>query len=129
MTDDQDAGQLPDPELPTAQWGREGYAAAEVDDFVTRLRSAMQRQPPTMAPYEVADQRFKVSRLGRRYALEPVDAFLEQAEGQLRAVHGEDAVAHVEGRQPEPHHFPTGWIYLVALVLVAGMVAFLVTQL
>ena len=128
MTDDVDPG-LPEPELPSAPWGREGYTVAEVDAFVVELRTAMKRQPPTIAPYEVTDQRFKVSRFGRRYALKEVDDFLDLAQARLREVHGEDAVAHVEGREPEPRHFPTGWIYLVALVLVALMLAFLLIQL
>ena len=133
MTDHVDPGQtepgLPDPQLSGAPWGREGYSVPEVDAFVVELRTALQRKPPTIAPYEVADQRFKVSRFGKRYALKDVDDFLDLAQARLREVHGEDAVAHVEGREPEPRHFPTGWIYLVALVLVALMVAFLVTQL
>jgi hypothetical protein len=133
VTDDVDPGLpepvLPDPVLASASWGREGYRVGEVDAFVVELRTALQRQPPTIAPYEVADRRFKVSRFGRRYALKEVDDFLDLAQARVREVHGEDAVANVEGRAPEPRHFPTGWIYLVALVLVAVMVAFLVTQL
>lgn len=118
-----------DPELPTATWGREGYAATEVDEFVEQLRGALRRDPPTMAPYEVMDQRFKVTRLGRRYRLRAVDEFLDAQHAALRERHGEDAVANLEGRAPEPRHFPTLWIYLVALVLVAAMVVFVLTQL
>jgi DivIVA domain-containing protein len=118
-----------DPEFRTASWGREGYSAGEVDEFVDQLRGAMRRDPPTMAPYEVVDQQFKVSRLGRRYQLRPVDEFLDAQHRALRERHGEDAVANLEGRTPEPRHFPTLWIYLVAAVLVAAMVLFLLTQL
>ncbi len=120
---------LPDPQLPAARWAREGYSAAEVDDLVAQLQQSLRRDPPTMAPYEVADQRFKVSRFGRRYALREVDEYLGQAQQVLRERHGEDAVANLEGREPEPRHVRTWWIYLVALVLVALMVAFLLTQL
>jgi DivIVA domain-containing protein len=120
---------LPDPEFPTARWGREGYSASEVDGFVDQLTQALHRQPPTMAPYEVADQRFKVTRLGRRYGLRQVDEYLASGQQVLREQHGDDAVAGLEGRAPEPRHFPTLWIYLVALLLVALMVAFLLTQL
>jgi hypothetical protein len=120
---------LADPELPTTGWGREGYAAAEVDEFVEQLRKALRRDPPTMAPYEVVDQRFTVTRLGRRYQLRAVDERLEAARVALRERHGEDAVANLEGRVPEPRHVPTLWIYAIALVLVAAMVLFLVTQL
>ena len=120
---------LPDRELPTAGWGREGYAATEVDEFVEQLRQALRREPPTMAPYEVVDQRFGVTRFGRRYQLRAVDELLDAAREVLRERHGEDAVANLEGRVPEPRHFPTLWIYAVALVLVAAMVLFLLTQL
>ena len=58
-----------------------------------------------------------------------VDEFLDAQHSALRERHGEDAVANLEGRAPEPRHFPTLWIYLVALVLVAAMVLFLLTQL
>ncbi len=120
---------LPDPDLPSVSWAREGYSAAEVDELVTALRRALTQDPPTMAPYEIADQRFKVTRFGRRYALRAVDEFLAQAQERLRERHGEDAVAHLEGRAPEPRHVRTGWIYLVALVLVVLMAIFLITQL
>jgi len=128
VIDDPAAG-LPDPELPAAPWAREGYSASEVDDLVSQLQRSLRRDPPTMAPYEVADQRFKVTRFGRRYALREVDEFLDQAQTVLRERHGEDAVANLEGRAPEPRHVRTGWIYLLALVLVAGMVVFVLTQL
>ena len=128
MIDDPAAG-LPDPELPAAPWAREGYSASEVDDLVSQLQRSLRRDPPTMAPYEVADQRFKVTRFGRRYALREVDEFLDRAQTVLRERHGEDAVANLEGRAPEPRHVRTGWIYLLALVLVAGMVVFVLTQL
>jgi hypothetical protein len=119
---------LPDPQLPAARWGRAGYGASEVDDFTGQLERSLRRDPPTMAPYEVADQRFKVTRFGRRYALREVDEFLDQAQRVLRERHGEDAVANLEGTAREPRHVRTGWIYLVALVLVALMVVFLLIQ-
>ena len=128
MIDDPAAG-LPDPELPAAPRAREGYSASEVDDLVSQLQRSLRRDPPTRAPYEVADQRFKVTRFGRRYALREVDEFLDRAQTVLRERHGEDAVANLEGRAPEPRHVRTGWIYLLALVLVAGMVVFVLTQL
>ena len=125
-----DAGtRLPDPEFGSVPWAREGYSAAEVDEFVTELQRALTEDPPTMAPYEIADQRFKVTRLGRRYGLQEVDEYLDKGHELLRERHGEDAVANLEGRAPEPRHVRTGWIYLVALVLVVLMAVFLVTQL
>jgi hypothetical protein len=120
---------LPDPQLPGAHWAREGYSASEVDDLVGQLQQALRRDPPTMAPYEVADQRFKVTRFGRRYALREVDEFLDEAQRVLRERHGEDAMANLEGRAPEPRHVRTGWIYLVALLLIAAMAVFVLTQL
>ncbi len=123
------ASGLPDRELPTASWGREGYSAAEVDEFLGQLRQAVRQDPPTMAPYEVADQRFKVTRFARRYRLRDVDDLLDEAKEELRKRHGDDAVANLEGRAPEPRHVRTWWIYLLALMLVAAMVVFLVTQL
>lgn len=120
---------LPDPVFPRARWGREGYDASEVDQFVEQLQQALRRTPPPMAPYEVVDQRFEVGRFGRRYGLRQVDEYLSSAQEVLRERHGDDAVAGLEGRVPEPRHFPTLWIYLVALVLVALMVVFLLTQL
>ena len=128
VSDDVGTG-LPDPEFPTATWGREGYSASEVDEFVGEMKQALRREPPTMAPYEVADQRFKVARFGRRYALRQVDEYLTSGQEVLRERHGDDAVAKLEGRAPQPRHFPTWWIYLVALVLVALMIGFLLTQL
>lgn len=122
-------GALPDRQLPTAGWAREGYAATEVDEFIEQLRQSLRREPPTMAPYEVEDERFTVTRLGRRYQPRAVDELLDVARDLLRERHGDDAVAHLAGRVPEPRHFPTLWIYAVALVLVTAMVLFLVTEL
>ena len=122
-------GAQPAAGLPVARGISEGYAALEVDEFLAELRRSVRRDPPTMAPYEVADQRFKVSRFGRRYTLRDVDELLDQSLEVLRERHGEDAVANLEGTAPEPRHVRTWWIYVVALVLVAVMVAFILTQL
>jgi hypothetical protein len=128
VIDDAGTG-LPDPNFPSASWAREGYSAAEVDEFVAELQVALTKDPPTMAPYEIADQRFRVTRFGRRYALREVDDFLDTGQERLRERHGEDAVANLEGRAPEPRHVRTGWIYLVALVLIVLMAIFVITQL
>lgn len=119
---------LPAPEFRSAAPGRVGYEVAEVDAFVAQLRSALAEEPPAMAPYEVADQRFRAVRLRRGYAMREVDQYLARAQQLLRDRHGEDAVAGVEGRTPEPRHVSTWWIYLVAMVLVAALVAFALTQ-
>lgn len=118
----------PDPRLPTATWGREGYRAADVDQFVARLRQALGEDPPTLAPYEVVEQRFKVTRFGRRYSLPAVDDYLDAGQEGLRRKLG---YAPVTTRRPadERHRFPVGWIYLVALALIAFMLLFVLTQL
>ncbi len=116
-------------ELPGCRFLREGYAADEVDEFVDGLRRSLRHDPPDMAPYEVADARFKVSRWGRRYELRAVDDYLESAQAALRERHGEHAVAEVEGRVADERHVSTLWIYLVGLLLVAVVVVFALTQL
>ena len=82
-----------------------------------------------MAPYEVADARFRATHLRRRYRMRSVDEYLEQAQAVLRHRHGHDAVADIEGQLSPPRHVPTAWIYGIALVIVVVIVAFAVTQL
>jgi hypothetical protein len=72
----------------------------------------------------VTDQRFAVRRRGRGYALRPVDDYLDRAQALLRARHGDDAVASLEGHSTPPEHFPTWWIYVLALVIVVAVVVF-----
>ena len=122
-------GTLDDPELPGCRFLAEGYAADEVDEFVEQVRRALRHDPPAMAPYEVADARFKVTRWGHRYALREVDTYLDSAQAALRERHGEDAVAEVEGHASEERHVSTVWIYLVGVLVVAAVVLFAVTQL
>ena len=120
---------LPEPAFPKAGFGREGYLVAEVDEYVGHLRQALDSEPPAMAPYEVADQRFAVTRWRKGYSLRAVDDYLAQAQTLLRSRHGDDPVAGLEGRREDHRHFPTGWIYLVALTLAALIVVVAVTQL
>jgi DivIVA domain-containing protein len=124
-----DPTDLPEPDFPVVGWGREGYDAGQVDAFVDELRRSLRHDPPTMAPYEVTDQRFAVRRRGRGYSLRPVDDYLDRAHDLLRERHGADAVASLEGHSTPPEHFPTWWIYVVALVLVVAVVVFTVGQL
>jgi DivIVA domain-containing protein len=121
--------ELPDPDFPTTRWGARGYRCEEVDSFLDVLRRAMRSDPPGMAPYEVADQRFASARFRRGYSMRSVDEYLETAQRILRERHGEDAVAGIAGHATERRHFPTVWIYLVAAVLVVAIVVFGVTQL
>ena len=106
-----------------------GYRADEVDAFLAELLKAVDRDPPGMAPYEVADARFRATHLRRRYRMRSVDEYLEQAQAVLRHRHGHDAVADIEGQLSPPRHVPTAWIYGIALVIVVVIVAFAVTQL
>ena len=124
-----DHADLPEPDFPTAGWGREGYDADQVDAFVGELRRSLRHEPPAMAPYEVTDQRFAVRRRGRGYALRAVDDYLDLAQARLRERHGGDAVASLEGHSTPPEHFPTWWIYLLALVIVVGVVVLTVAAL
>jgi hypothetical protein len=121
--------ELPEPQFPTARWGRERYDAEQVDAFIVELHRSLRHDPPGMAPYEVTDQRFAVRRRGRGYSLRPVDDYLDRAHDLLRARHGADAVASLEGHSTPPEHFPTWWIYVLALVIVAAVVVFTVNQL
>ena len=129
VSDPADRADLPEPDFPTAGWGREGYDAEQVDAFVGELRRSLRQEPPAMAPYEVTDQRFAVRRRGRGYALRAVDDYLDHAQALLRERHGGDAVASLEGHSTPPEHFPTWWIYLLALVIVGVVVAFTVATL
>lgn len=132
-SDDADAPAGP-PSMPTrpprrASGLQVGYRADEVDAFLAELLRALERDPPGMAPYEVADARFRATHVRRRYRMQSVDDYLEQAQAVLRHRHGSDAVADIEGHLSPPSHAPTAWIYGLALVLVAVIVAFAVTQL
>jgi hypothetical protein len=119
---------LPEPDFPQAPFGRVGYAADEVEAFVEELRRALRHDPPAMAPYEVVDQRFRATRR-HGYAMRPVDEYLAEATALLRRLHGEDAVAGLEGHEPEERRVATLWIYAVGLVLVLVILGFALTQL
>ena len=77
----------------------------------------------------MADQRFGAVRLSRGYDMQAVDAHLDHVQDVLRARHGADAVAAVQGHATPPRHRSTWWIYLIAVVLVAVIVVFALTQL
>ena len=88
---------LPDTDFPETGSLHAGYRRVEVDEFVAELRRALRHRPPTMAPYEVSDVRFPVTRREPSYDMEPVDRFLDEAQLLLQRLHGADAVAGVEG--------------------------------
>lgn len=117
--------QLREPAFGDAGLGREGYDREAVDAFVLQLRQALRHQPPSMAPYEVADQRFpSVRRHG--YEMADVDDYLDHALAVLRTRHGDDALAGLEGHKAEPPEPRPGWfvpvMVLLALVVVAAVV-------
>jgi hypothetical protein len=121
--------ELAQPAFRRAGFGREGYRVDEVDDFVRQLQGALESDPPAMAPYEVADHRFGVVRWRNGYSLRGVDEYLAHAQEVLRTRHGDDPVASLAGRVDDRRHFPTGWIYIVALVLILVIVGVALTQL
>jgi hypothetical protein len=121
--------ELAEPAFRRAGPGREGYQVDEVDAFVRQLRDALQSDRPAMAPYEVADHRFAVVRWRKGYSLREVDDYLADAQDVLRVRHGDDPIASLEGRVDDRRHFPTGWIYILALVLIVVIVGVALTQL
>jgi hypothetical protein len=122
------SGELAEPTFGRAGLGREGYRVDEVDLFVRRLRGALESDPPAMAPYEVADHRFRVVRWRAGYTLRGVDEYLAHAQDVLRVRHGDDPVATLSGSNDGRRHFPTGWIYIAALVLIVVIVVVAVSQ-
>jgi hypothetical protein len=122
------SGELAEPAFRRAGLGREGYRVDEVDAFVAQLRTALDSEPPAMAPYEVADHRFRVVRWRKGYSLRGVDEYLADAEEVLRTRHGDDPVASLAGRLDDRRHFPTGWIYIAALVLIVLIVGVAISQ-
>ena len=119
--------ELPDQPPRVAKGLRVGYRADEVDEFLAELWRALDRTTPGWRRTRSPTQRFKATRLRRRYQMRSVDDYLERVQAVLRERHGEDAVADVEGhaRRRRATSRPR-WIYLVALVLVVAMLAFAV---
>lgn len=113
----QDDDELPATDFPAAGALHAGYRRLEVDEFVAELRRALRHDPPTMAPYEVADVRFPVTRRDDAYAMEAVDRFLDEAQTLLQRLHGADAVAGVEG-DPSAEQSRTRVMVLVAVLAV-----------
>lgn len=122
-----DADLLGETRFRSAGFGRSGYDREQVDTFVDELRAALRGRSAAMAPYEVADKRFRVRRFAAAYSMREVDAYLDRAEEALRERHGEDAVAGITGHGSAPTRVSTWWVYAVALVLVliiAGVVGY-----
>ena len=100
--------------------GAEGYDRDEVDLFVAQVREALRHEPPSMAPWEVRDKRFRVGRFHRGYDEHAVDDFLDRAERLLSEAHGhglDDPHDDVPARRARPL-----LILFVALLVVVGLV-------
>jgi hypothetical protein len=119
----------PTPTFPSPRWAREGYDAGDVDAFAAELARAVRHDPPAMDPCEVADQRFRVRRRGRRYDLRPVDAHLEEAQTALRARRGDGGPASPRERKPKDKPPSTWWIYLAGVVIAVAIVVLTLTRL
>jgi hypothetical protein len=104
------------------RWAQ-GYDRGQVDAFLADLHRALRHDPPTMAPYEVADQRFSVVRGRAGYAMRPVDEYLDRAQELLRSRRGaDDALAGLDGREVPRTSRAARWVYAVAALLVVGIV-------
>jgi hypothetical protein len=94
-----------------------------VDAFLADLQRALRQDPPTMAPYEVADRRFSVVRGKAGYAMRPVDEYLDRAQEVLRARRGpDDPLGRVQGREPPKASRAARWVYAAAAALVVTIV-------
>jgi hypothetical protein len=107
---------------------RRGYEASQVDAFVEGAERALRRDPPTMAPYEVQDARFRGVRWRRGYDMRAVDQRLEELHAALRERHGAASVSGIQGRESARQHRTAFWVYLTAAVLVVAMLGFAVWQ-
>lgn len=115
-------------DFPQAAFFRRGYATAEVDAFLHDAERALRREPPTMAPYEVQDARFRGVRWRQGYDMRAVDERMEELHVALRERHGDDSVSGIQGHESERSHRVAFWIYVTAAVLVVAIVAFALTQ-
>lgn len=115
-------------DFPLTGFLRRGYDVSEVETFLHEAERALRSDPPTMAPYEVQDARFRGVRWRRGYEMRAVDEHLEELHGALRERHGDDGVSAIQGHESVRQHRTAFWIYVVAAVLVAVMVAFALSQ-
>ncbi len=117
-------GAMPeDLSLPPPRGWAQGYDRGQVDAFLADLHRALRQDPPTMAPYEVADRRFSVVRGRAGYAMRPVDEYLDRAEEVLRERRGPgDPLAGVQGREVPKVSHAARWVYAVAAVIVVAIV-------
>ena len=115
------------PAFPRTGFGTRGYCCAEVDRFVAHLRAAMRQEPPTITAGRVACTRFHVGRFCGTYAMPAVDAYLDDAEADLRA---RGAVGD-SSEKPAPNRHRSGAIavYVVAAILVALILGLVLAQL
>lgn len=123
-----------EPSFPVTRFGVAGYRQSEVDRFLGALRVALEEDPPAITAASVARSGFHVGRFGRCYAMTAVDDYLNEVEEALRS-RGADGVEGVHGaggraaEQRDRRHHSTWWVYGIAAVLIALIVAFVLTQL
>ena len=116
-------------EFPRSGTFRRGYDVAQVDTFLHEAERALRRTPPTMAPYEVQDARFRGVRWGKGYAMRPVDERMEELHAALRERHGDHGVSSLQGHESARQHRVAFWVYVAGAVLVAAILVFAATQL
>lgn len=115
-------------DFPRSGTFRRGYDVAQVEKFLHEADRALRRDPPTMAPYEVQDARFRGVRWRRGYEMRAVDERMERLHSALRERHGDDGVSAIQGHESVRQRRVAFWVYLTAVVLVAAIVAFAVFQ-
>ncbi|MBB5832065.1 DivIVA domain-containing protein [Brachybacterium aquaticum] len=62
-------------------FGREGYTASEVDDFLDRIQRELASGQPTLTESDVLNQRFTPVRFGQAYDMDQVDHYLDSIVG------------------------------------------------
>ena len=115
-------------DFPRSGTFRRGYDVAQVDTFLHEAERALRRNPPTMAPYEVQDARFRGVRWGKGYAMRPVDERMEELHAALRERHGDRGVSSIQGNESARQHRVAFWVYVTGALLVAAILAFAMTQ-
>lgn len=115
-------------DFPRSGTFRRGYDVAQVEAFLREGERALRSDPPTMAPYEVQDARFRGVRWGKGYEMRAVDERMEELHAALRERHGDRGVSSLRGRESARQHRVAFWVYVTGAVLVAAILAFAVWQ-
>ena len=127
--DDEDAGKRRSGhDFPRSGTIRRGYDVSQVEEFLRSAERALRSDPPTMAPYELQDVRFRGVRWRRGYDMRAVDEHLEELHARLRERRGEDSLSGIQGRESVRQHRTAFWIYMTAVVLTVAIVVLAVSQ-